>query len=91
MLLPVAKYDPLFEHLCRAADAPLDMSFDEIEALVGVLPPSAVRSQGWWTNQPGGSRKVQTSAWLNAGREVERVDRQARRVRFSAPSWRRGS
>ena len=86
----MAKYDPLFEHLCRAGDAPVEMTFDEIEVLVGALPPSASR-QAWWANEAGGSRHVQASAWLNACREVEHVDRQARRVRFSAPTWRRGA
>ncbi|MGI8684007.1 MAG: DUF7662 domain-containing protein [Acidimicrobiales bacterium] len=87
----MGKYDPLFEHLCRAPDAPVDMTFDEIATLVGALPPSATRSPSWWANTPGGSRNVQAHAWLNAGREVERVDRAAGRVRFSSPTWRRGS
>jgi len=87
----MGRYDPLFEHLCRAADAPVEMTFDELAALVGDLPPSAVRSPAWWSNHPAGSRHVQARAWLNAGREVEHVDRTAGRVRFSAPTWRRGS
>lgn len=87
----MGKYDPLFEHLCRSPDAPVEMTFDEIAALVGALPPSATRSPAWWANIPGASRNVQASAWLNAGREVEAVDRNAGRVRFSSPTWRRGS
>lgn len=87
----MAKYDPLFEHLCRAGDTPLEMTFEEIGALVGGLPPSAIRSPGWWANEAAGSRHVQARAWLNAGREVEHVDRQASRVRFSSPTWRRGA
>ena len=87
----VAKYDPLFEHLCRAPDAPVEMTFDEIAALVDGLPPSAARYPAWWANEAAGSRHVQARAWLNAGREVERVDRAAGRVRFSAPTWLRGA
>lgn len=86
----MAKYDPLFEHLCRAGDHPVEMTFNDIEALVGALPPSAAQ-QAWWTNEAAGSRHVQARAWLNAGREVEHLDRRARRVRFSAPTWRRGA
>ena len=86
----MAKYDPLFEHLCRAGDGPVEMSFDEIGRLVGGLPPSAERPE-WWNNEAPGTRHVQAKAWLNAGREVEKVDRPNRRVRFSSPGWRRGA
>ena len=85
----MAKYDPLFEHLCRAGNGPVEMTFDEVAALVGGLPPSATR-QAWWANEREG-RHVQAHAWLNAGREVEAVDFVARRVRFSRVEWRRGS
>ena len=86
----MGKYDPLFESLCRAGDQEVDMTFDEIEALVGPLPASAARHKAWWTNEAAGSH-MQARAWLNAGREVERVDQTRRVVRFSAPQWRRGA
>lgn len=91
MLTSVAKYDPLFEFLCRAGGGPVELSFDEIDRLVGGLPPSAVRSPAWWANEAAGSHQFQARAWLDAGREVERVDRAAGRVRFSQASWRRGA
>ena len=87
----VAKYDPLFEHLCRAGTGAVEMTFTEIAQLVGSLPESATRYQAWWENESEGGRHVQARAWLNAGREVERVDLAAGRVWFSAPTWRRGS
>ncbi len=87
----VAKYDPLFDHLCRAGDGPVEMTFEEIDRLVGGLPASATRWPAWWANEAAGSRHVQARAWLEAGREVEYVDRAGRRVRFSAATWRRGS
>lgn len=86
----VAKYDPLFEHLSRAGDATVTLTFDDIEALVGPLPPSATRHEAWWSNDAGGGH-VQARAWLGAGREMVAVDRDARRVTFSAATWRRGS
>jgi len=85
------KYDELFEHLYRAGDGPVEMSFDEIAGLVGGLPASAERLPAWWENDAEGGRHVQARAWLNAGREVEGVDRVTRRVRFSAARWRRGA
>ncbi len=87
----MGKYDALFEHLCRAGDGPVEMTFEEISQLVGGLPASAQRWPAWWGNEAAGGRHVQARAWLEAGREVEQVDRQARRVRFSAAHWLRGA
>jgi hypothetical protein len=86
----VAKYDPLFERLCRAGDGSVELSFDEIGRLVGGLPASADRHAAWWSNDADG-RHVQAHAWLNAGRHVVVVDRDRRCVTFSPPEWRRGA
>jgi hypothetical protein len=87
----VSKYDPLFRHLCQAGDQAVTMSFDEIELLVGPLPSAASTSATWWANESAGRASTQARAWTNAGREVERVDRRERIVRFSRPGWRRGA
>lgn len=86
----MAKYDPLFEQLCSAPAEPVEMTFTQVAQLVGGLPESARKHQAWWSNEQDG-RHVQAKAWLEAGREVEFVDRASGRVRFSAPRWRRGS
>lgn len=86
----MAKYDPLFEHLCRLPDGPVELSFDEVDQLVGGLPVSAERQRAWWANEADG-RRAQAKAWRNAGREVTDVDLAARVVRFSGATWRRGS
>ena len=85
------KYDPLFEHLCRAGDEPVELGFDDLDRLVGGLPASARSLAAWWSNEGTGSRHVQADAWRNAGRVVEKVDRGAGVVLFSAPRWTRGS
>ena len=88
----MAKYDPLFRHLVAAdASTPVEMTFDDIERLVGPLPASASKYSAWWNNERFDTTHVQALAWLNAGREVEHIDRSARRVRFSAARWRRSS
>jgi hypothetical protein len=87
----MAKYDPLFEYLCKAGDGPVTLAFDEIERLVGLLPVSATKHRAWWVNEAGAGRQVHAKAWLNSGREVESVDMTARRVRFGPAQWRRGS
>ena len=87
----MAKYDPLFEFLCRAGDDPVEMSFEQIEQLVGPLPASARRQTAWWSNEQAVGSHVQAAAWMRSGREVESLDRSAERVRFSRAAWRRGA
>lgn len=87
----VAKYDPLFKQLCASPNEAVELTFHEIEALVGPLPASARRYSAWWANEAEGGGHVQARAWLNAGREVETVDVRRDRVRFAAARWRRGS
>lgn len=86
----MAKYDPLFEHLCRAGDGPVEMGFDQVSRLVGGLPPTAYVRPAWWSNDADGVH-AQAAAWRNAGRRVEHLDLSAERVRFSAAQWNRGS
>jgi hypothetical protein len=87
----VAKYDPLFRHLCTIGDDPIEMTFDEIEQLVGPLPRAATLQREWWSNDHSASRPAHSRAWLDSGRQVEHVDRDGRRVLFSAARWRRSS
>jgi len=81
----------LFRHLCTAGDGPVEMTFDEIEHLVGPLPRSATQHREWWSNDRGDTRHVQAKAWLDAGRQVETLDRAGRRVTFTAARWSRSS
>jgi hypothetical protein len=64
----MGKYDPLEGHLRRQTLAELQMSFTEIERLIGaMLPASAARPQ-WWANEKGPRRThIQCEAWLKAG------------------------
>ncbi len=87
----MAKYDPLFRHLCTAGDGPVELTFAEIEGLVGALPASARRSPAWWRDAGAETTNPQARAWLNAGRRVERIDLSQQVVRFSAAGWLRGS
>jgi hypothetical protein len=87
----MGKYDTLFRHLCTVDDdAAVEMTFDEIERLVGPLPRAAAQ-RDWWSNDQTIPRPSHSRAWLDAGRQVEQLDRTNRRVRFSAARWRRGS
>lgn len=77
----VSKYSPLPRHLAAEAAAQVDMTFWEIDDLVGGLPASARRHRPWWSNEREGSH-VQARAWLDAGWRVDSVNLTAERVRF---------
>jgi hypothetical protein len=44
------------------------MSYDEVESIVGDLPPSAHDHRAWWANDS----KVQARAWQAAGWQWQR-------------------
>lgn len=67
------KYVPLTEALVAAArrgESMVQLSFEELSALVGGLPTSAYRRRTWW----GNGYLVQGKAWGDAGWRVRRVD-----------------
>ena len=76
------KYDPLHKYLRRKSAPELEMSFAEIERVLGaMLPNSAVRSQ-WWANEASeASMHVQRRAWRDAGYDAFLIAG-AERVRF---------
>jgi hypothetical protein len=73
------KYAPLSEFLREDGRNRVEMSFSQIDAMVGGLPRSAREHQAWWANQVSGS---QATAWMSAGFRVEMVDQVGQRVRF---------
>lgn len=64
----MTKYDPLRRFLRRSSRAEIQMSFADIERVIGdMLPKSAQRPQ-WWANEADpSSRNVQAKEWLEAG------------------------
>ena len=61
---------------------PLELTFEEVAALVGGLPRSAYRYPQWWENEQRGAH-VQAPAWLTVGRHVTSVDLAHQRVMFA--------
>lgn len=78
----MAKYDPLGRFLRRNGRAEIEMSFADIERVIGgLLPKSADRPQ-WWANETDPtSRHVQCRAWQESGYEAFLVEG-AEKVRF---------
>jgi DNA-binding XRE family transcriptional regulator len=69
---PKSKYYPLFEYLRQQPDTvPLELSFAEIEAILGqALPATALTIRAWWAN----SQTAQGRAWRDAGWLVDYPD-----------------
>jgi hypothetical protein len=64
----VAKYDPLETYLRRRAGAELELSFADIERIVGAMLPNSASRPQWWANETDpASSHVQCRAWRNAG------------------------
>jgi hypothetical protein len=73
------KYGPLGDYLARCAGTRVQMTFPQVEELVGHLPDSAYRHRAWWGNN---GSTVAPRAWLDAGWHVESVNQAAGEVVF---------
>jgi len=82
----MAKYDPLAAFLRRQRHQTVELSFREIENLIGALLPNAAASSGWWqgvgTEMLSG---VQHAAWSKSGYRAELL-KGGDRVRFAPQS-----
>jgi hypothetical protein len=78
----MSKYSALRRQLEREAGPRVEMTFDEVDSIVGGLPASARRRSAWWSNEREG-RHVQAHAWLDADWSVDNVNLTAERVRFT--------
>jgi hypothetical protein len=75
------KYRPLARYLERQASPVVELTFDEIEKIIGdVLPQSAFIHRAWWANCYEG--RIHAPAWLDIGFMVDAVDLGGRNVRF---------
>lgn len=64
----MAKYDPLNTYLKRQRAARLELTFREIENLIGYLLPKRAGKSAWWTGEAAEpTRAVQLCAWRDAG------------------------
>jgi len=77
----MSKYDALTKHLASRVESRVQMSFADLEALLGfVLPASARSYRPWWANSAHGH--VQSKSWLEAGYQSEQVDLESERLVF---------
>ena len=79
------KYDPSTSYLRNQppGTVSIDLSFAEIEAILGQsLPPAARAYRPWWGNETNPGRS-QSAAWQTAGWKVARVDLPGETVAFA--------
>ena len=77
----MAKYTRLTTHLRASRRAEVQMTFADIETVIGAeLPDSAHNHRAWWSNNPSSS--VATKAWLAAGYESAQVDMKKEELLF---------
>jgi hypothetical protein len=75
----MSKYDGLRDFLAGRGPSVV-LTFDEIDRLVGGLPPSAATYEAWWSN--GDRTHVQSMSWGTAGYDAH-PDLFKRAVTFS--------
>lgn len=84
----MGKYAPLGAFLRRwkrknSTASTVELSFDDVERIIGAILPKNAASREWWRNVPGNERGfTQCRSWLNAGFNAHPVDG-AERVKFS--------
>lgn len=67
----MGKYDPLKAYLRRQRVLELQMTFREIENLIGYLLPRSAQKPDWWSGAAlKTGRAVQLQAWRDAGFEA---------------------
>src|SRR5690348_2063298 len=64
----MSRYDALTEILIARNEPRVTLTFDELDAIVGGLPPSARAYRAWWANNRGSQPHAR--AWLDAGRRA---------------------
>ena len=64
----MAKYDPLKRFLKRSSRSEIELSFADVERVIGAMLPKSAERPQWWANEADpSSRHVQVSAWREAG------------------------
>lgn len=75
-------YRPLSAYLEELQQSPVELTFSEVERILGrALPASARKHRAWWSNEQSGFHS-HARAWMDAGWQVAAVDFNAARVRF---------
>lgn len=78
----MSKYQPLADHLTACRLDRLQMTFREIEAVLGFsLPASARKHTAWWANEVSGTH-THSRSWQRVGYETVELDQARGRLTF---------
>lgn len=78
----MGKYDRLRDYLKRRPNADFELTFREIELVLGCMLPHSAAQPQWWANiKEPDVKNVQQKAWRDAGFDASLLDRRER-VRF---------
>ena len=68
----MSKYDSLTTFLLGQPPGPVNMTFTQLNTLLGFsIPAAAHKYQSWWANETDqNTRNRQSRSWLNADRKV---------------------
>jgi hypothetical protein len=78
----VGKYEPLKRYLESSGNDFIDLSFSEIERILGFrLPDSACRYRAWWSNE--GGTHAHSLSWLEAGYKTIKINMLSKTIRFT--------
>ena len=81
----MSKYDAIGKWLAAQGRTQIQCSFEQLDALVDGLPPSARRHQAWWQGPSATSpAHVQKRAWEGYGFTVDALNLGAETVVFRA-------
>src|SRR5258708_6717622 len=76
----MTKYAPLRTYLQGRGIERVQMTFSEIEKVLGFKLPKSQAYPAWWSNNP--TNNVMTNEWLAAGYKTEQVDIEGRKLVF---------
>ena len=68
----MSKYDQFTEFLTQSDRDSIQMTFEEIEAVLGFSLPKSKLYPAWWSNNP--SNNTMTNAWIAAGYKTQDVN-----------------
>jgi len=70
-MILISKYEDLANFLQKQNADMLRMTFQEVEDIVGSLPPAARKHRAWWANST--SQNHATNGWMSVGWETSQV------------------
>lgn len=76
----MGKYEPLGQFLRKQHRDRVQMTFAEIERVLGQKLPASKQHRAWWSNNP--NNNVMTKYWLDAGFKTSDVDTASERLVF---------